>query len=153
QNSSFTANGDANNSDFGVVMAGDMDLEGVTFRGNLSRPFHALWRGDPIAKGEKISARVINCVFENNRRPAVWLIVALSVYGLRFTGNGDSVPFKPGGAGNLYGGKIFLQLAPSIAGALEIGLGRTVITKSTFQSNHGMLGGAVLAWGSSLTVQ
>ena len=73
RDSSFIANGDANNSDFGVVMAGDLVLESVVFRDNLSRPFHALWRGDPLAKNEKIAARVIKSTFERNKRPAVWI--------------------------------------------------------------------------------
>ena len=153
RNSTFTGNGDANNSDFGIVMAGDLDLEGVTFRNNLSRPFAALWRGDPIAKGEKITARVVNGVFEGNRRPALWMIGSLAIDGSHFTNNGDAAPFKPGGNGHLYGGRIYLELGTSIAGAVEVVYGRAVITQSTFQNNRGMLGGAVLAWGSSLTVQ
>jgi hypothetical protein len=153
RDSTFSGNGDANNSDFGVVMAGDLELNKVVFRDNLSRPIHALWRGDPIAGKQKIAARLIECTFERNKRPILWAAGELSVHGSTFTDNGDAVPYKVGGKGNLYGGQIFLELGNSMAGAVEVVLGRAIISRSTFKGNHGMLGGAVLAWNSALTLQ
>jgi hypothetical protein len=153
RDSSFIGNGDANNSDFGVVMAGDLVLESVVFRDNLSRPFHALWRGDPVAKNERIAARVIKSTFERNKRPAVWIAGELLVGDSQFIDNGDTVPFVPGGRGSLYGGQGFLELASSAAGALEVVLGHATLSRCTFKGNRGMLGGAVFAWRSGLTLQ
>lgn len=153
RDSTFAGNGDANNSDFGVVMAGDLELHNVVFRDNLSRPFYALWRGDPIAKNEKISAHVIQCTFERNKRPGLWMAGDLVIEKSQFVDNGDAVPFAPGGRGALYGGCIFLELGRSAAGAVEVVLGRATISRSTFKGNRGMLGGAVLAWNSELTLQ
>lgn len=153
RNSSFTGNGDASNSDFGVVMAGDLELESVVFRENVSRPFHALWRGDPVAKKQKIAARIRKSTFERNKRPAVWAAGDLLIDSSLFIDNGDAVPFAPGGRGSLYGGQVFLELASSAAGAVEVVLGRATISRSTFKGNRGMLGGAVLAWRSGLTLQ
>jgi hypothetical protein len=153
RDSTFSNNGDANNADFGVVMAGELVLENVTFRDNLSRPFHALWRGDPIAKKEAITARVVNCIFERNQRAAFWAVGDLTIQGSTFTDNGAAVPYKASGRGALYGGAVFLELADGMAGAVELILGRATISRSTFKGNHGMLGGAVLAWRSALTLQ
>jgi hypothetical protein len=153
RNSSFDANGDANNADFGVVMAGELELESVVFRDNLSRPFHALWRGDPVAKKQKISARIRQSTFERNKRPGVWAAGDLLIDTSHFIDNGDAVPFAPGGKGSLYGGQVFLELASSAAGAVEVVLGQATISRSTFRGNRGMLGGAVLAWRAGLTLQ
>ncbi|HRE87217.1 MAG: hypothetical protein ABTS16_08485 [Candidatus Accumulibacter phosphatis] len=151
--STFTGNGDANNSDFGVVMAGELDLEQVTFRDNLSRPFHALWRSDPVASGRKISARVRQSTFERNKRPAFWAAGDLVVDQSTFTDNGDALPFVAGGRGRLYADRIYLELARSAAGALEVALASATISRSTFKGNRGMLGGALLASRSALTLQ
>lgn len=151
--STFAGNGDASYPDFGVVMAGDLELDTVTFRDNASRPFHALWRGDPVAKNQKIEARVIGSTFERNKRPAMWAAGNLAIDRSQFVDNGDTVPYVPGGGGSLYGGAAYLEVGRSAAGAVEVVLGRATISRSTFKGNHGMLGGAVLAWASSLTLQ
>jgi hypothetical protein len=153
RDSTFAGNGDANNSDFGVVMAGDLALQNVVFRDNLSRPFHPLWRSDPTVTKQTIAARVVGCTFERNKRPALWVAGALVIDNSQFVGNGDAFPFKPGGRGKLYGGAIFLELGSSAAGAVEVVLASATISRSTFKNNHGMLGGAVLAWSAALTLQ
>lgn len=155
RNSSFIANGDANNPDLGVVMAGDLELESVLFRDNLSRPFRTLWREGLNAMNLKISARVINSIFERNRRPASWFSGDLVIGGSQFIGNGSDTPYTPGENGpDYYGGQVFFHIGSfSSGGAVEIYFGRAIISRSTFKGNRGMLGGAVLAWASSLTLQ
>jgi len=153
RNSTFTANGDAGVLINGVVMAGDLELDNVTFRDNLSRPFSTLWRGDPLAKKQKMAARVLNSTFERNKRPVMWILGDLIVTNSTFTDNGDAAPFAKGRNGTMYGGKVHLETAGAAGGALETLHTRAVITRSKFKGNRGMLGGAVYAVGASLTVQ
>ena len=151
--STFARNGDARQPDFGVVMAGELELEQVAFRDNLSRPFHALWRSDPVTSGRQISAQVRKCSFERNKRPAFWAAGELVIDQSSFTDNGDALPFAAGGRGWLYANRIYLELARSAAGAVEVAFANATISRSSFKNNRGMLGGAMLAARSTLTLQ
>ncbi len=152
RNSTLSDNGDPANPDIGVVMAGELELDTVVFRDNASRPFHAVWREDPTVSGQRIAARVVDSVFERNARPAFWGVGEIVVLGSRFEGNGGASYVSPP-AGALYGGAVYLELAPSRAGALEIFLGRAQVSRSVFLDNQGTLGGAIYSLGGALTLQ
>jgi hypothetical protein len=151
--STFIGNGDAANPDIGVVMAGDLELRGTTFRNNSSRPFAVTWRGDVHRPGHPMIARVIDSTFERNARPSVWGIGPIHIFNSRFLENGAAAPFASAPAGGLYGGAIYLEFDPSVGGALDIIRARATISRSTFRNNRGMAGGAVFSALGHLTVE
>jgi len=153
ENSTFKNNGDKSNPDLAVVMAGDMTLAHAIFQDNLGRPFAAVWRGDPLANGRKIDGRITDSTFTHNARAGFWAVGTLSVDNSRFERNGADGPLVHGASGQLYGGAVYLELASSLGGALEIYHGKTTISHSTFLDNHGAVGGAITALLSTVALE
>jgi predicted outer membrane repeat protein len=145
-NSTFSGNGDPANASQAVVTATNLELTRVTFSNSTSRPF----AGGAVLPAVS-RARIVDCVFEGNQRPSLWIGGELSVVRSRFTGNVNLEPT----AGDRFGlQSLFIDHALNVAGALELFAGaRAAIANSTFTNNRGIWGGAIAALGSVLTVQ
>ncbi len=141
RDSTFTQNGvaDAADAETAVIMATNLNMRSVIFRDNLFRPFSATGR-------DSSHAQIIDCTFERNQRPSVWVRGDIAIVRSKFRENSnrsaqDDLTVSPDNP------------STNVAGALEIFGSRASISNSKFQGNHGKWGGALLSYGSELTLQ